>query len=132
MLKLVLPIYYTFERKTKKDKTVLVGLNWYRNAHYFNSNEVKAHFHKEIETQARGTVFCVPVHVHYSVFQKRESVDGHNVRSILEKFALDGLKDSGVIVDDSTPKYIASTSTDFFIDKINPRIEITVTKKTGN
>jgi hypothetical protein len=36
MLKLILPIYYT-----NKNKTFLVNLNWYRNVHFIENNQVK-------------------------------------------------------------------------------------------
>ena len=39
MIIIELPIYYTFTKKTKKDNKVLVGMNWYRNAHFRNSNQ---------------------------------------------------------------------------------------------
>mgnify|MGYP003587485021 CR=1 FL=1 len=48
MISLELPIYYTFTKKTKKDNKVLVGMNWYRNAHFRSSNQVKQHYHKLI------------------------------------------------------------------------------------
>ena len=99
-MKIVLPIHYSFKFKTKKDKRVLVGLNWYRNVHYLGNNKVKSHFHKLVEEQYNGEKFnCVKVH--YKVYVGRQNTDGHNVRSILEKYVLDALVECGALVDDS-------------------------------
>ena len=51
MISLELPIYYTFTKKTKKDNKVLVGMNWYRNAHFRSSNQVKQHYHSLIHSK---------------------------------------------------------------------------------
>jgi len=123
-MKIVLPVHYTFEYKTKKNKKVLVGLNWYRNVHYISNNKVKTHFHNLVKQQYNGQKFD-KVKVHYKVFVGRMNTDGHNVRSILEKYVLDALVSCGAIVDDSL-RYVKGTSSDFYLDSEKPRIEIEV------
>ena len=123
-MKLTLPIHYKQEFKTKKPKNWLVGLNAYRNWHFFLSNDIKKHYYELVKNQYNGEKFK-KVHVDYKVFVGRKNCDGHNVRSILEKLALDALVACGAIVDDSLD-YVISTSSEFYLDSKNPRIEITV------
>ncbi len=57
----------------------------------------------------------------------RTGTDGHNIRSVIEKFFLDGLVECGAIKDDSTPKFVVGDyGTSYYMDKDNPRIEITI------
>lgn len=123
-LKITLPIYYEIEYKTKKNKTVLIGLNWYRNVFFHTNNKVKEHYHNLVKEQLNGESYN-KVKVHYKVYLKRRNTDGHNIRSIVEKYALDGLVENKVIVDDSLD-YVIGTTSEFFLDKDNPRMEITI------
>lgn len=125
MIKFILPIYYEIEYKTKKNKIFLVGLNWYRNAQFFLNNKVKQHYKELVSEQYNGEKYD-SVEIIYKVYQKRSNTDGHNIRSILEKYALDALVDCGMIVDDSTPRYVRKDSTEYYIDNDNPRIEIEI------
>lgn len=121
-IKIVLPIYYTIKYKTKKNKTILVGLNWYRNAHFITSNDVKHYFHKLIGEQNINKKFKTLI-PEYHIYVRASNTDGPNIRSILEKFVLDGLKEYGIIEDDNIT-IIKGDSSKYFIDKENPRIEI--------
>lgn len=124
MTKITVPIYYEQEFKTKKNKTILVGMNWYRVAHFHVSNKVKNFYHDLIDSQMNGVIIDTPCRPHFSVFLKRKGTDGHNVRSVIEKFVLDGLVECGAIPDD-TPEFISSGSWECSYDKENPRCEIT-------
>lgn len=121
-MKIILPIYYTFKFKTKKDRKILVGLNWYRNAHFISSNDVKHYFHELIGEQKIDKKFKTLV-PEYHVYVKAKNADGPNVRSIIEKFVLDGLKEHGIIEDDNVT-IVKGDSSKYFIDNENPRIEI--------
>jgi len=123
MINLTFPIYYTQEFKTKPSKTFLVGLNWYRNAHHMLSNKVKAHYHELVKKQIGDTVITTGIRLHYKVYAQRNGTDGHNIRAVMEKFICDGLVESGVIKDDSI-EYLKGDSSEYFIDKLNPRIDI--------
>jgi len=129
MLKITVPIYYVKVRKRKKNKNILVGLNWYRNAHYIESNEVKSHYHYLIAEQCGKEKFD-KITLHYIVYLKNRRTDGQNIRSIIEKFVLDGLVKAGVIKDDSVD-YISYDSTEYHIDKNNPRVEIIISNAGG-
>jgi len=124
MVTITLPIYYTQDYKTKKSKTFLVGLNWYRNAHHRFSNIVKIHYH-ELVLQAIGDNKFKKIKLLYRVYVGRKNIDGSNIRSVIEKFFLDGLVESGAIQDDSI-EYVVGDSSEYYIDKENPRIEITI------
>ena len=124
MIKITVPIYYEVEYKTKPNKTILVGLNWYRNVHFHLNNKVKHFYHNLIIAELGKLKIETPCRPHFNVFLKRKGTDGHNVRSIIEKYVLDGLVECGAIPDD-TPEYIQSGSWECSYDKENPRCEIT-------
>jgi len=126
-LLLILPLYYTIVKKTKKNKTFLVNMTWYRNAHFMILNKVKHHYHQLIKDQYDGSQFTNPF-VHYKIYAKRKGTDGGNIRSIIEKFALDGLVEVGAIPDD-TIDFISMDKAEYFYDKDNPRAEIYLTEE---
>lgn len=121
---LTLPIYYNQKFVTKKDKKILVGMNWYRVAHFLVSNKVKIHYHELVRDLLKGQKFR-RILINYHVFVQRRNTDGHNIRAVIEKFFLDGLVEAGVIEDDSIDYVVGDTSS-YSLDKDNPRIEITI------
>lgn len=126
-MKIILPIYYTQTFKTKKPKTILVGLNWYRNAHYLVSNKVKHHYHELVSKQITRERFD-KIKLKYRVYAQRNGTDGHNIRAVMEKFFMDGLVECGVIADDDISHVLGDMS-EYYIDKDNPRIEIEVIRQ---
>lgn len=119
-----LPIYCIIPRKTKADKKFLVALNWYRNSYPHENNTVKLRYLELIKPQVPKGVRFNKAKVSYKVYCKN-TIDGGNVRSVIEKYFLDSIKDCGLIIDDNI-KYIVGDDSLYFIDKENPRIEITV------
>jgi len=101
MIKLTFPIYYTQEFKTKKPKTFLLGLNWYRNSKF------------------------TKIRIIYKVYAGRNGTDGHNIRAVMEKFICDGLVECGALPDDSI-EYLRGDESYYFISKENPRIEVEI------
>ena len=124
-MKIILPIYYTIEKKTKKSKTILVALNWYRNAHFIESNNVKHYYHQLIAKEVWSIKFN-KIKLKYKVFIKRSWTDYHNIRSILEKFFLDWLVENWNIIDDNENYVLWDLWCEVFKDKDNPRIEIEI------
>ena len=125
MITVTVPIYY---KQTKK-KTVMLGLNWYRNVHYAVNDKAKKFISSLIEDTIEGEpLLDGPLHLHYKIYLKRKGSDGGNVRSVIEKYALDGIKAAGYIEDDHAD-IIVSDSAEYFWDKKFPRAEITITKK---
>jgi hypothetical protein len=91
-MKIILPIYYTIEKKTKKSQTILVGMNWYRNAHFHISNKVKEHYHyliKEQITKENIKQFKTSC----NIYIKNINSDPSNIESLMIKFTLDALQE---------------------------------------
>ena len=122
-LKLTVPIYYTFEYKTKKPKTVLNGLNHYRNCHYHSLNKIKKYYHDLIGEMVDGIQLQTPLRSQNMLYIKRKGSDGHNIAPIILKYVYDALQEHGVIPDDNTD-HVVSDSTEYVINKNNPRMEI--------
>lgn len=128
ILKITLPIYYTINKKSSS-KTILVGLNEYRNQHFQILSKMKAHYHDLIISSLAGCrvkkLNLISVHVAFKIYLKRNGTDGGNVRSVIEKFTLDAIKEYGLIKDD-TFDIVKSDNSEYFKDAQNPRAEITV------
>lgn len=122
MTTITLPIHYTQTFKTKKSKTFLVGMNWYRNAHFLVTSKVKNDYHDMVSKQLKNLTFD-KIRLKYHVYVGRRNTDGHNIRAVIEKFFLDGLVECGAIKDDSID-YVVGDTSEYFLDKENPRIEI--------
>ena len=128
MINITLPIYYTQEFKTKKDKTFLIGLNWERNAHFFIKSEVKRHFHDLVINQ------IIPISNPYTLFTthtklyyKNPSCDGSNIIPMIHKYLLDALQECKVLSNDSVKYEMGGSWEVVGQDKLNPRCEITIT-----
>ena len=123
----VLPIYYIQEFKTKANKTHLVGMNLYRNAHHFLQNAMKKYFQElvleqlpPVEQQLKQFT------VNYKVYYKSPVCDGSNIVALIEKFYLDAIKTHGLISDDNVNYHVGSTWEVAGKDAINPRVEIAI------
>jgi hypothetical protein len=122
---ITVPIYY----QQSKKKRVLMGLNWLRTAHFQVINKAKKHYHELIMCACNQTKpIRGAVHVHYDIYVGRKGTDGGNIRSVIEKFVLDGLVKAKVLKDDNF-EIVVSDSANYYLDRGNPRAEITVTKK---
>lgn len=122
-----IPIYYTFEYKTKKDKTILVGMNWYRNTSFHPSNQVKKYFHEYI---ANVTKHLTPIedtfHLSIAIYYKNPTCDGANIASLAEKFVLDALQSLDIIQQDNVKYHLGTSWHVAGQDKESPRCEITL------
>ena len=124
-----LPIYYTQEFKTKSNKTSLVGMNLYRNAHHFLQNSMKKHFQSLVIEQLPAVAEVLQQFtVTYKLYYKSPVCDGSNIIAIIEKFYLDALKEHGLIADDNVKYHLGSSWTVEGQDKDNPRMEVTLNK----
>ena len=121
------PIYWQVTKKKK----VLVAMNWLRNAHFMVSNNVKRGYLSVVKAQVTpSTKMFRKCHIHYTIYLKRKGTDGGNVRSVIEKFVLDALVKCKVIEDD-TFDIVVSDSSEYHLDRNNPRAEITIKEITG-
>ena len=127
----ILPIYYTQEFKTKPNKTSLVGMNLYRNAHYFLQNNMKKHFQDLVIEQLPSVVEVIQQFtVTYKLYYKSPVCDASNIIALIEKFYLDAIKEHGLIIDDNVNYHISSSWQVIAQDKTNPRIEVTIKELT--
>lgn len=127
----ILPIYYTQEFKTKPNKTSLVGMNLYRNAHHFLQNNMKKHFQDLVIEQLPSVVEVIQQFtVTYKLYYKSPVCDASNIVALIEKFYLDAIKEYGLIIDDNVNYHISSSWQVIAQDKTNPRIEVTIKELT--
>ncbi len=127
----ILPIYYTQEFKTKPNKTSLVGINLYRNAHHFLQNNMKKHFQDLVIEQLPPVVEVIQQFtVTYKLYYKSPVCDASNIVALIEKFYLDAIKQHGLIIDDNVNYHISSSWQVIAQDKTNPRIEVTIKELT--
>lgn len=127
----ILPIYYTQEFKIKPNKTSLVGMNLYRNAHHFLQNNMKKYFQDLVIEQLPPVVEVVQQFtVTYKLYYKSPVCDASNVVALIEKFYLDAIKEHGLIIDDNVNYHISSSWQVIAQDKTNPRIEVTIKELT--
>lgn len=140
-LNITMPIYRKdYVLGARKDN--LLGLNWYTQAsNTFKKKgktstgvaQVKKLIHALIVDNRERILNECPgwdpihtdsgFHVTYKVYAKRLGTDGHNIRSAMEKMILDGCEEAGLIDND---KYVYSTESRFYLDRSNPRIEVTI------
>jgi Holliday junction resolvase RusA-like endonuclease len=128
---LQLPIYYTIEYKTKKDKTILVGLNWYRNAHHIMQNQVKQFYTELILFKLRDMKMLHifqnnPFKLDYKLYYKNSGSDPSNIIALIEKFTLDALQKGKIITNDNMVFHRGSSWKVVEQDKKNPRCEIRI------
>lgn len=126
MIIIELPIYWTQHFKTKNDKTVLVGMNWYRNAHYHSQNAMKKDFHELVHNQVKNVKYEDKFKLDLSIYYKNPNCDGANIAALIEKFTLDALQDSQVIVNDNVNYHMGSSWKVVDQDKDNPRCLIKI------
>lgn len=116
-----LPIYV---KTSKKKKEQLVGLNWFRNAHYQTKDKIKKHYHKLVSEQLSGVkyTFEKQIQVKYQLFYKNSNSDLMNVVSVIDKFLLDALQECNVISNDNMKKYVYCEAKVGKKDIENPRL----------
>lgn len=127
MLTIELPIYWTQHFKTKKDKTTLVGMNWYRNAHFHAQNKMKQDFHELVRKQIGAQKLQNKFKLALGIYFKNASCDGANIAALMEKVTLDALQEDGVIINDNVQYHKGSSWEVLGQDKENPRCVITIT-----
>ena len=126
--KFSLPVYYTQKFKTKKDKTFLVSMNWYRNAHYYIKNEVKIDFEKTITNMFNVFFPDAKISGAYGIkgtyYYKNSGSDLGNVTFILSKFINDALQVQNVVINDNVKYCKEECYKVGELDKENPRLEV--------
>lgn len=78
-----------------------------------------------IRQQLRGVHITKPVIIHYKFYEKNKRRDKDNILSCAMKFIQDSLVKCKVLKDDGWEE-IANFTHEFYVDKENPRIEVTL------
>lgn len=129
-MKITLPIYWTQTYKTKPDKTVLVGLNFFRNAHHHTQNKLKSHYselvHEALDDMAVTGVFTGQYKLLITLYYKNPTCDGSNITSMIEKFVLDAFQEYGVSINDNVRYHVGTTWELGGRDKENPRCTVKI------
>lgn len=124
-LEVTCPFAIYLKRVKGKDKRVPINLNWYRNAHHRESNEVKIAYKHHMASQLKDIGLQTPVRVTYQVFKPtRRILDKHNVDSISKKFLYDAMTEYGVWIDDNDEYVKTERTLPTVHDKDNPRVEV--------
>ena len=113
--------------RTGKGKYFTLGLNTYRNTHYFVLNKAKKQYKEDISYQLEGITLTTPLKITYTLYPKTKRLtDIGNICSIHQKFFEDALVEFGIIEDDN---YNFIKETEFIfgsVDKHNPRVDIEI------
>ena len=105
-------------------KNIPINLNWYRNAHHRESNDIKKKFKELIADQINKLdPIQGPIYIKFIYYAARNnSPDLDNFTSVSKKFFQDALVECGFIPEDNV-NYIISTSESYGgIDRDNPRV----------
>jgi hypothetical protein len=118
-----LPTHIT--KGKRKLKTVPINQNWYRNAHYQESNEVKRLYKELLHDQIeRCAPLPEPCEIHYRYYARdRRKSDLDNWIAVTSKFFLDALVESGKLSSDHCAVVQGYRAAFMGIDRDNPRIE---------
>lgn len=127
-IRLTVPIYLTKEFKTKKNKTISLNMNWYRNVHYMINNDIKKQFKDEIREQIEWKTIDTPIVVEYNLYWKRMS-DLDNWSAVVTKYTQDALVEEWVIPADDFNHIVKNIYEVKEKDTINPRFEVIINKK---
>ena len=128
---ITIPVYYTKTWKTKdQTKTWLLSLNWFRNSHHFEQNEVKAFMHQYLHPQLITIKpFTQQFRVIYHYYYKSKVSDLPNVGPLASKWLLDAMQELGIIKNDNVQYLVEEHYYATAHDPINPRIEATILLK---
>ena len=78
-----------------------------------------------VRSQLRGIHIDKPVKIYYTFYEKNRKRDLDNISAFAHKVIQDGLVQCGLLANDGW-KNIVGYSDDFYVDKDNPRIEVTI------
>jgi len=131
LIRATLPIYMTIEKKRSKNKTVLLGMNLYRNAHYTLQNNMKKFVAREVSEQLmryRGLEW-ERYTINYVLWYKNVQSDGMNILSFGDKAFADVLQTLRIVSQDSVKYYVGGRWKVGGRDKENPRLEAVVQRE---
>lgn len=80
---------------------------------------------KCIRRDLRGLKITKPIVIHYDYYEPDKKRDLGNIHATIQKFTEDAMQDVGLIENDNQ-KVIIGFTADFHIDRLHPRIEVTI------
>lgn len=83
-----------------------------------------------VKNQLRGIKIDEKINIHYKFYEKNRRRDKDNIAATAMKFVQDALVKAGTIKDDGWNE-IEGFTQEFYVDKNNPRIEITLEEVGG-
>jgi Holliday junction resolvase RusA-like endonuclease len=127
--KIISPLHVTLPRKTKKDLRVSLNMNVYRNLHHSVNGQAKKQYLEDVRSQLDGLIIQTPVEITYQLFKASKRItDKMNFISIASKFLLDAVTELGCWEDDNDEFVKTETLLPTELDRVNPRVEITITE----
>lgn len=133
MIKIIIPVYYIKEYKTKNSKTFLLSLNWYRNAHHIEQNIVKKHLEEIVANQLKDiSQINSPFTVTYYYYYTNAASDLPNVGPLASKWLLDTLQHLKHIRNDNVKFLSEEHYYALPAENNDPRIEAIITEKENN
>jgi len=112
MNKYIMPIHFVIGKKK-----IFLGMNWYRNSHYFTQSKAKKIYHKMIIEQLDDNVRYEKIRLNIILnINKLVKKDLGNITALHEKFFLDALVENKNIEDDKLSNHLGS-NTSYIIDK---------------
>lgn len=99
------------------------GMHWKKRASLANSIHEKV-FYAIKQQHPHATIFNTPVIITVIAYFKNRPLDCCNITA---KLYIDGL--IGHVIEDDSPKYVKRVVIESRVDKENPRLEITITRR---
>jgi len=125
--KIISPLHVTIPRKTKKDRRIALNMNVYRNIHHSVNGQAKKLYLEAVREQLECLQIQTPVEITYQVFKPTKRIlDKMNVISVVSKFLLDAITELGCWEDDNDLYIKTEKILPTEIDRINPRVEVTI------
>ena len=124
------PISVLLPRARVPAKRVYLNLNVFRNLNRFTNNETKVLYSKLMSEQLQGTTFKRGISITYVLHRgNKRKGDRMNVLSIVDKFFCDALQNHNCIPDDDDSFIDDLHFYTGYIDKTNPRVDITIEER---
>lgn len=106
-------------------------MNWYRNAHHIEQNDVKKFYSELIESifemkSINRSLVDFKYEVHYKLYYRSTMCDMPNITAMMSKFVNDTIQELGLVKNDNVKFLVREVHQVAGIDKDNPRCEITI------
>lgn len=124
-----MPLFVMLPRKTMPPKKQILNLNYYRNWQGHQSNDIKIAYKELTKPFLEGLKFPYRITIEFKLWKATaRRTDRANVLSVHEKFFCDALTEFGCIPDDNDDYIESQTYRTGGIDRVNPRVDITITE----